>query len=323
MKSQSKNIKVSVCMITYNHEKFIKQAIENVLNQVTSFDFELIISNDCSTDSTSKIINNLINNHPKGHKIQYYNQAINLGMHLNGEFVLKKAKGKYIAICEGDDYWTNDNKLQIQHDYLEQDENCGLVHHEVDYLYEKNGMIVKNYKKSKKIKISNNKITENLILQNFISTLSVMFRKELLDAFFEIDGNIRNKYLMSDYFMWLLFSKLCQFKYIENSMATYRVLENSASNSDLYEKKISFLNSYCDIKIYFINKFKLDPEYLEKVNQYKFKELSIIAIKSHRFNEALEFSVKLNNKNFKNIIIKTLTILFNYNIISKKLIKYI
>ena len=121
-----KDIKVSVCMATYNHQKYIKQAIEGILMQKTDFEFELLISNDFSTDSTSQIINEIIINNPNGFRIVFYEQEYNLGMHLNGDFLLKKAQGKYIAICEGDDFWTNPNKLQIQFDYLEQNINQSI-----------------------------------------------------------------------------------------------------------------------------------------------------------------------------------------------------
>ena len=318
-----KEIKVSVCMATYNHQKYIKQAIEGILMQKTDFEFELLISNDFSTDSTSQIINEIIINNPNGFRIVFYDQEYKLGMHLNGDFLLKKAQGKYIAICEGDDFWTNPNKLQIQFDYLEQNINCGLVHHDVDYFYEKENYLIKSYKKSKKIKIPGKNITENLLLNNFISTLSVMFRKEMVDMFFDIDFETRNKFLMSDYFMWLLFSSKYSFKYLDVSMATYRILENSASNSHLYEKKILFLSSYCDIKLYFINKYNFSDTYIKKIKQYKYQELSILSIRNNRLKEALEYSKKLCCNHYKKLAIKILSFLFYHLKITRKYIKYI
>lgn len=108
---------VSVCMITYNHEKFIREAIEGVLMQKTTFPFELIISEDCSPDNTRKIIMEYASKYPE--IIRPLLPEKNLGMIKNFSQTMEAAKGKYIALCEGDDYWTDPYKLQKQVDYLE------------------------------------------------------------------------------------------------------------------------------------------------------------------------------------------------------------
>lgn len=113
------NLMVSVEMITYKHEAYIKQAIEGVLMQEINFEFELIISDDCSPDATQEIVQNIIENHPKGYRIKYFRHKENIGMQANGIFAFEQCLGKYIAICEGDDYWTDPLKLQKQIDFLE------------------------------------------------------------------------------------------------------------------------------------------------------------------------------------------------------------
>lgn len=110
---------VSVSMITYNHESFIKEAIEGVLMQETNFDYELVIADDCSPDNTQEIVNEFILNHPKGNVIRYFRHSKNIGMSANGIFATKECKGDYIAVCEGDDYWVDSYKLQKQVDFLE------------------------------------------------------------------------------------------------------------------------------------------------------------------------------------------------------------
>jgi glycosyltransferase involved in cell wall biosynthesis len=124
---------VSVDMITYKHEAFIKQAIEGVLMQETNFEYDLIIADDCSPDNTEAIVRNIIATHPKGHTIKYFRQEKNIGMQANGMFAGQQCKGKYIAVCEGDDYWTDPNKLQKQVDFLENNLEYNLVgHHATD-----------------------------------------------------------------------------------------------------------------------------------------------------------------------------------------------
>ena len=106
---------VSVCMITYNHESFISEAIKSVLSQQVDFSLEVVISNDCSTDNTHRIIEELIKSNTNLNiKFSYTNQKSNLGVMSNFIFALKKCQGKYIALCEGDDYWIDKGKLQKQ-----------------------------------------------------------------------------------------------------------------------------------------------------------------------------------------------------------------
>jgi len=112
-------ITVSVCMITFNHETFISQAILSVLEQECDFEFELIVANDCSSDETHEQIQKLLKNHPQRKRVIYYNHKKNIGVIANFKDALTKCTGKYIALCDGDDYWTDVNKLQTQVDFLD------------------------------------------------------------------------------------------------------------------------------------------------------------------------------------------------------------
>jgi len=128
---------VSVVMITYGHEKYIQQAIESILIQQCDFEIELIISNDCSPDNTDAVINDIIRNHPKSNLIQYHNHVKNIGMMNNFVFAMQQAKGAYIAICEGDDYWIDKLKLQKQFDFLESNKEIVFCFHNANRLDEK------------------------------------------------------------------------------------------------------------------------------------------------------------------------------------------
>lgn len=112
-------ILVSVCMSAYNHEDFIEEAVNSVLGQECNFNYEIILSNDKSTDHTHQVITNIIEKDPRGSKIRYFNQKKNLGINENLIFTLEQSKGKYIALLEGDDYWTDKHKLQKQFDFME------------------------------------------------------------------------------------------------------------------------------------------------------------------------------------------------------------
>ncbi len=127
--SRKNHIMVSVIMPVYNHENCIAEAIEGVLMQKTSFGFELIIGEDCSMDKSRYIIRRYQKQYPD--KIQVIYQSKNQGMRKNIKMIFEKANGKYWAVCEGDDYWTDCNKLQKQVDFLESHPNFSAVYHNV------------------------------------------------------------------------------------------------------------------------------------------------------------------------------------------------
>ena len=121
---------VSVVMITYGHEKYIRQAIEGVLMQQGDFDLELVIANDCSPDNTDAVVQDVLSHHSNAHWIRYVRHEKNIGMMPNFIFALQQAKGKYVALCEGDDYWTDPFKLQKQVDFLETNLEYVVCYHD-------------------------------------------------------------------------------------------------------------------------------------------------------------------------------------------------
>lgn len=124
-------VEVTVCVVTYNHGKYITQCIDSLLAQETTFSYEIIISDDCSTDNTWPIISQYSSKYPK--KIKAYRQDVNIGPFKNYLFVHRLANGKYIAHVDGDDYVLL-GKLQKQFDVLEGNPDCNIVLHAVDVL---------------------------------------------------------------------------------------------------------------------------------------------------------------------------------------------
>lgn len=116
---------VSILMPTYNHERYISQAIESVLAQKTSYPYELLIHDDCSTDSTLAIAQNYATKHPD--KIKIFTEEENQGLLKSYKRLIEQSNGKYLAILESDDYWLDENKLQIQIDFLESNSDYGIV----------------------------------------------------------------------------------------------------------------------------------------------------------------------------------------------------
>ena len=116
-------MKLSVFVVTYNQEQYIRQCLDSIVMQQINFDYEVIIGEDCSTDSTSQICDEYAEKYPF---IHVYHHQKNLGLVKNWEFVLNRCTGEYVAMIEGDDYWTNPNKLQTQVAYLEAHTDCQI-----------------------------------------------------------------------------------------------------------------------------------------------------------------------------------------------------
>jgi len=300
--NKSESIIVSICMLTYKHENYIRQSIESILNQVTNYNIELIISNDCSPDNTNSLINEIINTHPRKDIIRYYRHDQNIGMHKNLDFILEKTNGVFIAFCEGDDFWTDIYKLNKQIEIFKENPNVGLVHHDANYLYVKQKILTKDFHKKNKIKVSNGNVLHELLEHNNIFTPTVMFKSDLLQYYYDIDKNISLS--MGDYPMWLSFSLHTDFYYIPESMATYRVLENSASHFNNFKKELDFLDSYLSIKQYFINKYCLKNYNINEIqNYYNYKKLQIFS-KYNRQDDLKSLRYILKPKNLNQYLIK-------------------
>jgi glycosyltransferase involved in cell wall biosynthesis len=127
---------VAVYMITYNHGSYIDQAISSVMDQQTNFPVQLFIGDDCSKDNTSSICLNWAERFPD--KIVFLDTPINLGIYQNATRVFNicvQSGAKYIALLEGDDYWSDANKLQKQVDLLESDDSIAGSYHQTEYLF--------------------------------------------------------------------------------------------------------------------------------------------------------------------------------------------
>ncbi len=208
------NILVSICMLTYNHEKYIQNAIEGVLMQETNFEYELIIANDSSSDGTNVIILEIIENNKQGYRIKYSNNEQNKGTMTNFLFALEQCSGKYIALCEGDDFWTDPYKLQKQVDFLDKNSDYSFCGHEVD--------IYNEYIKNKIGKYASGKSTFGLkdtILGPPMHTSSLVFRNN-----FKLPASISRLPAGDDALECILASKGLAFSFPE-TMSVYRLSE--------------------------------------------------------------------------------------------------
>lgn len=222
---------VSVCMITYNHEKYIEEAIRGVLMQKTDFEVEFIISNDASTDNTETLIKQLAKG-TKNIAITYIHQPVNIGMIPNFIFALEKCKGKYIAFCEGDDYWTDPLKLQKQVDFLEENADYNICFHNVSIHNQELNKILPD---SITRKVNETTNVTDLVKGNFIHTPSVVLRNN-----FNVPKWFSEVYI-GDWSLYVLQIKDKKIMKMNEIMAVYRVSNTGewSTKSKEYVKKRS------------------------------------------------------------------------------------
>jgi glycosyltransferase involved in cell wall biosynthesis len=233
---------VSVTMITYNHGEFIEQAIDGVLMQQTNFKIELIVGEDCSSDNTREILFQLQKKHPD--KIILKLPESNLGIGVNSISNKLLCKGKYIAECEGDDYWTDPLKLQKQVNFLESNQNYVLHYHNCIEIINK--LEVQKYWSKRHMSDFSFNFRDSL-KEKMGYNLSMMFRSDYISNEFLALFH-KAYYLDWSLELYLLNSGLLGFYTIE-SMGAYRHHDggftkiNPPSELNFIDSKIRMLKS--------------------------------------------------------------------------------
>jgi len=252
---------VSVNMITYNHAPFITQAIEGVLQQKTNFPFELVIGEDCSIDGTRETVFEYQIKHPD--IIRVVTSGNNVGMKKNGLRTMKACQGKYIAFCEGDDYWHNPGKLQKQVDYLESHTECGLVYSSYDLYHVSSKKKIHDFIKHQNLEPPQTPSLSNFLKKGWMSvgivTCTVMTRRTLCEQIIESDPYLHQNdyFLMGDTQLWAEIATKAQLHYIPESLATYNITDESASRSNNVKKRLRFAISSSELYLYLCGKYNL------------------------------------------------------------------
>ena len=265
---------VSILMITFNQEKFIAQAIESVLMQRVNFKYEIVIGEDYSTDRTRDIV--LEYQEKYSDRIKLLLQGKNAGMHKNFVDTYYACMGKYIALLEGDDYWTDPYKLQKQVDFLEKNPDFAICFHNMQIIYEDEPHLnrISNIKQKE---ITNIK---TLARGNYVYTASCIFRKnfsKIPDWFYQCP--------VGDYPLHLLNAQYGKIKFINEIMGVYRIHQEGIWENEHFSyrieewiKMLEILRSKFDRKVNKILNnslydfsFKLAKYYLRNGNDTKYK----------------------------------------------------
>lgn len=234
---------VSICCTTFNQVQYIDQAIESFLRQKTDYPIEIIIHDDASTDGTAEKVKAYANRYPDliFPILQKENQW-SQGAKPSATYVWPRARGKYIALCEGDDYWTDELKLQKQVDFLEANSTYTLTHHQVNLLRE--GTLEPD-------PLNNSTPETTTILDlakyNYIRTLSVVFRNPHLQEY----PDLFQKSPVGDYVLYLfLLNKFPgKIRYFDDLMGVYRIHGKGMWENTNYDSRIKKMLSVLEILI--------------------------------------------------------------------------
>ncbi|MDD2476108.1 MAG: glycosyltransferase [Dysgonamonadaceae bacterium] len=271
---------LSVCCLAYNQEKHISQTLESLLMQRTSFPYEIIVHDDASTDGTKEIIEEYASNFPNLIKpiFQKENKYSLYGMSFQYEYVYPKAKGEYIAMCAGDDFWIDPLKLQKQVDFLENHPEYGLVHTKsakYDETEEKfmgvQGFEVVDY--------------ESLLTENTISALTVCLRTSLLKQYLqEVKPQEHPTWTAEDFPTWLWVIQHSKIKYLSDITSVYRVRLGTISHVKDDVERLQFSEGIYDIVDYYLSNYsKVKSE--KKIRSRYYSNMISMYFLTRRWND--------------------------------------
>ncbi len=260
--------KVSICCITYNQKNYIKQALDSFLMQKTNFPFVVIIGDDASNDGTTEIVKEYALKYPDIIKPVF--QERNSGGFKNFCDVFNLIDTEYVALCEGDDYWTDENKLQKQVDCLDAHKNCTICFHKTKNIFENNLQEPYDFPNEKQ-RFNKTLLTLNDIIRfNFIQTNSCMYRCRFKGE--DIGKYLSADIMPGDWYLHILHAEKGNIIFLDETMSVYRINPNGV-----------WYNAY------------VNPETLHL--KYGVKELNFIdKVYNNFLNESKEYLS--NNKKF-------------------------
>ena len=304
------NPKVSVCLITYNHEPFISQALDGTLKQETDFDFEIVIGDDCSTDATQSIIADYLLKYPD--KIRYNRHSKNIGMIGNWIHTIQSCKGDYIAIIEGDDYWTSPDKLRLQTAFLDSHSQYSMCFHRLGFRAE-NGVNQDDFYLDQNLTKTTYTIEDVILNKWFIGSCSMMVRNGYWDKF--PDGIFSLKAI--DKIIQLMAGDKGLIGFIDYEMGIYRIHPQGLSQQQWLGKENIF--EFALIDLYQVFDSFSRHKYHSQIKQRIVKSFLLLLSKNERtsksYNNALWGLMKCNPLKAIGIIRDTIIV----HVIPKKL----
>jgi Glycosyltransferases involved in cell wall biogenesis len=270
---------VSVMMVTFNHSRYIRKAIESVVSQVTTFPFELIIGEDCSTDGTREIALEYQRRFPG--VVRIISSEKNVGIHKNVLRTQWASRGEFVAYCEGDDFWHNPAKLQKQVGFLKDHAEYVLTHTNYDECEVSSGRLRRSLLGHEVPPNDVDGYEQMLTRQRRILTLTVCARRESLDCVIRENSECTDEHWpMCDTQRWLELTRIGKTKYWRESMATYNCLPESASNSRNPQKAFRFTEKAGELILHYLQKYPIDQKKALRVRARVAFELAAAAYRA-------------------------------------------
>ena len=264
---------VSICCITYNHERYIRDALEGFLMQKTQFPYDIIIYDDASTDDTSRIIKEYVDSRPDLiSPILQTENRYSKGENPFLKYIVPRLTSKYIAICEGDDFWTDPLKLQKQVDYLQSNPDYRMVCTNYSKYYQSIRKTQKDCFAFRKFG-TEVKFTDYLMDMSSIGTATVIIHTELVRQYLtETPEEIRDNFIVGDTPLWLFAAAKSRIGVLPDETAVYRILDNSACHFKTPGEHFRFVQKGFEMADYFCEKYgNNSPTLLKGLNQKKLK----------------------------------------------------
>jgi glycosyltransferase involved in cell wall biosynthesis len=250
---------VSVAMITYNHLPYLEEAVEAVMAQRADFEIELLLADDCSLDGAGELVVALGSRHPQ--RIRVIRSECNVGMHANLLRAERSARGKYVAYCEGDDFWHDPEKLAKQVAFLESRPDYVMVHSNCNRYFVDEKRLLRNSLTVTK-NLDDTKAYEDILLgRRLMMTLTAMVRREKLQQVLESSPECTDpKWPMGDTQRWLELSRLGKVGCIHEALATKNMLGESASSSRDMRKLLHFFLAARELSLHYLQKYPVSNE---------------------------------------------------------------
>ena len=235
---------VSVCVTTYNHEPYLAEALDAILAQRCDFGVEIILGEDCSSDNTLAICRAYDEKYPEN--ITLIASTENVGWRANYRRCVEAARGKYIAFCDGDDDWSDENRLAEQVALMEQRPSVGLCYTLAERR-DAGGALVGRFP------IGEGHTSLDELLHDWcVENCTTLARRDLVLAYYTTERpENRTKWLTEDLPMWLFVAAHSEVAYIDRATAVHRVFPDSVSHSTSLAKRLAFCDSSSNIKLWF------------------------------------------------------------------------
>jgi glycosyltransferase involved in cell wall biosynthesis len=264
MRGDEAMMDISVMLIAYNHEQYIRQALNSVMIQEDVPAFEIVVGEDRSTDDTRTVITEMVRAHPSKIRVQF--GETNIGSTRNYIRTLRECRGNYVALLDGDDFWTDPGKLRKQADFLDKNPECAICFHDALVFYQDGDSEPRRYVPENQRSITS---LADLLQSNFIPTCSVMFRNQLFsevpDWYFQMK--------MADYPLHIFNAQYGMIGYLEEVMAVYRVHSGGVWGMSAFEKQLK-----ADIQLFGELRNYLAPEYEADIHAATRKRLAGLAL---------------------------------------------